>query len=69
MKSDIIGNEIEEFEEKNIPIKVPMTSNTHNKVQYRNNLENNFVTEASPIDFTDELTKSKLAFFTGLNYN
>lgn len=59
MKNDIIGNEIEEFEEKNIPIKVPINTNAQNKVQYRTNLENNFVTEASPIDFTDELTKSK----------
>lgn len=59
MKNNIIGNEIEEFEEKNIPIRNPMSGNANNKNQYRNNLENNFVTEASPIDFTDELTKSK----------
>lgn len=59
MKNNIIGNETEEFEEKNIPIKVPLSNNAQNKIQNRNNLENNFETEASPIDFTDELNKSK----------
>jgi len=63
MKINIIGNEIEEFEERNIPIKVPITNNNQNKVNYRNNLENNFVTEASPIDYTDEFTKSNLYQF------
>jgi len=58
MKNNIIGNEIEEYEEKNIPIKVPLSANNHNKVPIRNNLDNNFITEASPIDITDELTKS-----------
>ncbi len=60
MKNNIIGNETEEFEEKNIPIKVPIITNAHDKLMYRNNLENNFVNEDSPNDFTDELTKSKL---------
>jgi len=58
MKNNIIGNEIEEFEEKNVPIKVVMNTSNQNRVQYRNNIENNFTTEASPIDYTDELTKS-----------
>lgn len=56
MKNNIISNEIEEFEEKNIPIKVPVNSNG-NRNMYSNNQENNF-TPDSANDYTDELNKS-----------
>jgi hypothetical protein len=67
MKNNIIGNETEEFEEKIIPIKVPMNQNNHNRVQLRNNIDNNINTDASPIDYTDELSKSIIIFHTFKN--
>lgn len=56
MKNNIINNEFEEFEERNIPIKVPSTST--NKIIYKNNIENIIPTEVNTNDYTDELNKS-----------
>ena len=57
MKNNIINNEFEEFEERNIPIKVPSISS--NKIIYKNNIENIIPSEVNTNDYTDELNKSK----------
>ncbi len=72
MKNNLIENEVEEFEEKNIPIKVPINANSNNLNRNNDYINNNYENydnnlynknEIKQIDYSDELNKSKFFNF------
>ena len=63
MKNNLIENEFEEFEERNVPIKIPLNSNSNNIQRNNNNFDNYQRQEVNQMDYSDELNKSNNILF------